>query len=180
MNHADAVALLRPAVPVPAQSGGAWAELGAGTGVFTRALAALLGPDARIFAVDADDAALGVIRTWGAGARGGPAVTTIHADFTRPLDLPPLDGVLMANALHFAPDAAVVLSLAAGYLRPGGRLVLIEYEGRRASPWVPYPVSAARFRELAAGAGLAPPRVVATRPSAFGGELYVAVAERPV
>jgi hypothetical protein len=56
--------------------------------------------------------------------------------------------------------------------------VLIEYEGRRPSPWVPYPVPAARFRELAAAARLTPPETVATRPSAYGGEMYVATALR--
>jgi hypothetical protein len=84
----------------------------------------------------------------------------------------------MANVLHFIPDAAGVLSSVAERLNPGGRVVVIEYEGRRPSRWVPYPVSAARLAELAAAAGLAPPRVVATRPSAYGGELYVAVMSR--
>ncbi|HEU0076428.1 MAG TPA: hypothetical protein VFQ76_02190, partial [Longimicrobiaceae bacterium] len=84
----------------------------------------------------------------------------------------------LANVLHFVPDAEAVLPRLAARLRPGGRLVLIEYEGRRPGPWVPYPVSAARFRELAPAAGLTPPEVVAARPSAFGGELYVATALR--
>ncbi|HYH79574.1 MAG TPA: hypothetical protein VEX86_07245, partial [Longimicrobium sp.] len=95
-----------------------------------------------------------------------------------PLGLTPLDGAVMANVLHFVADAAGVLRTVAAQLRPGGRLVLIEYEGRRPSPWVPYPVSAARLADLAPAAGFARPRVVATRPSAYGGDLYVAVTER--
>lgn len=176
MKQEDAVALLRPAVGEAA--GTTWADLGAGTGVFTRALAALVGPEGHVIAVDADDHTLSVVRAWAARARGGPPVTVIHADVTRPLTLPPLDGVLMANTLHFMRDPAAVLSLAASNLRAGGRFVLIEYEGRRPGPWVPFPVSIARFRELAGQAGLTPPEVVATRPSAFGGTLYVARATR--
>jgi SAM-dependent methyltransferase len=171
MEDGDALALLRPAVGGAA--GETWADLGAGTGVFTRALATLVAPGGRVVAVDADDAALGAVRRW---ARPDAGVETLRGDFTRPLPLPPLDGVVMANALHFASDAAAVLSLIASYLRPGGRLVLIEYEGRRPSRWVPHPVSPARFAELAAGAGLDVPRVVARRPSAYGGRMYVAVA----
>ena len=176
MRDDEALALLRPAVADV--ECGVWAELGAGTGVFTRALAALLGPEGRVHAVDADARALSALRASVARTSDRSTVTVHEADFTRPLELPPLDGVLMANALHFARDAGAVLALAASYLRPGGRFVLIEYQGRGPNPWVPYPVPAARFAELAPAAGLAPPSVVATRPSAFGGQIYVAVATR--
>lgn len=176
MNAQDALALLRAAIP--AADGEAWADLGAGAGVFTRALAALVGAGGHVYAVDADARAVRALGAWTAEAHGGPAVTVLQADISQPLALPPLDGVLMANVLHFIQDPEAVLPRIAAGLRPGGRLVLIEYEGRRASPWVPYPVPAARFRELAAAAGLTAPDVVATRPSAFGGEMYVATALR--
>jgi SAM-dependent methyltransferase len=174
LNDRDALALLRAAVP--AAQGEAWADLGAGDGVFTRALAALVGPGGHVFAVDEDDRALASIRAWAASA--APAITLLRADVTRPLALPPLDGVVMANVLHFIADAEAVLPRIAALLTPGGRLVLIEYEGRRPGPWVPHPVSIARFHELAAASGLAAPRVAARRPSRYGGEIYVAVAER--
>ena len=44
MEHPDHVALLRPGVP----PGGAWADIGAGEGAFTLALADLLGPGGSI------------------------------------------------------------------------------------------------------------------------------------
>jgi SAM-dependent methyltransferase len=177
MNDRDALGLLRAAVP--SAEGETWADLGAGTGMFTRALAALAGPDGRVIAVDADAGALESVRAWAARAHGGAAVAVLRADVAGPLDLPPLDGMVMANVLHFVRDQPAVLARLAAHLRPGGRMVLIEYEGRGPSRWVPFPVSFARFAGLAAAAGLAPPRLAATRPSAFGGELYVAVAERP-
>lgn len=176
MNDREALALLRAAIP--SAEGEAWADLGAGGGTFTRALAALVGAGGHVYAVDADERAVAGLRRWAEAARGGPAITAHHADISQPLMLPPLDGVVMANVLHFVADQAGALSRITEQLKPGGRLVLIEYEGRRPSRWVPYPVSAARFAELAAGAGLTPPRIAATRPSAFGGELYVAVAAR--
>jgi ubiquinone/menaquinone biosynthesis C-methylase UbiE len=171
VNDRDALSLLSAAVP--AAAGETWADLGAGTGVFTRALASLTGPDGHVFAVDEDDRALGAIR-----ASSLPRITVLRADVTQPMALPPLDGVVMANVLHFVADAEAVLPRIVRLLRPGGRLVLIEYEGRRPGPWVPYPVSASRFRELAAISGLAEPRVAATRPSRFGGQIYAAVAIR--
>lgn len=176
MDPADAIALLRPAVaPSPDAH---WADLGAGTGTFTRALAALLGPGAHLYAVDADERALRSIRAWAEGAPEGPAVRIVPGDFTRRMPLPPLDGIVIANALHFVRDQTAAVALAASYLRPGGRIVVIEYQDRTASRWVPHPVSDARFAELAADAGLSPPRVVATRPSAYGGQMYVAMAIR--
>jgi SAM-dependent methyltransferase len=171
VNARDALSLLSAAVP--AAAGEAWADLGAGTGVFTRALASIVGPAGHVFAVDEDDRALGAIRAWAA-----PTVTVLRADVTQPLALPVLDGVVMANVLHFVAGAETVLPRIVKLLRPNGRLVLIEYEGRRPGPWVPYPVSMSRFRQLARASGLAEPRVAATRPSRFGGQIYAAVAER--
>jgi len=176
MNQQDAIALLRAAIP--AADGETWADLGAGSGVFTRALATLVGAGGHVIAVDRDARGLAAIRAWAARERGGAGVTVREADVAAPLELPVLDGVVMANVLHFIADAPGALGRIVERMRPGGRLVLIEYESRRPSPWVPYPVSAARFADLAAGAGLTPPRIAATRPSAYGGELYVAVCER--
>lgn len=176
MNERDAIDLLRPAVPPSPHA--RWADLGAGTGTFTRALAALLGPEAEIHAVDTDARALRAIREW-AERTAVPRIHVHEADFTRRMPLPPLDGILMANALHFVRDQTAMVTLAAAYLRPGGRLVLVEYENRPASRWVPHPVSSARFAELAADAELTPPRVVGRRPSAFGGEMYAALSIRP-
>lgn len=176
MNDHDALALLRAAIPLA--DGEVWADLGAGTGVFTRALAALVGVNGRVVAVDRDACALGPLRAWAGRLRGGPEIEVVDGDVARGLALPRLDGAVLANVLHFIPDAAAVLAAVADRLGRGGRVVVIEYEGRRPSPWVPYPVSVARLAELARAAGLAPPRVVATRPSAYGGELYVAVTLR--
>ena len=94
------------------------------------------------------------------------------ADFTRPFELPgleepSLDGILLANALHFVPDAGVVLARLTKRLRPGGRVVFVEYDRRGASRWVPYPIPAAQLPALAASAGLSAPAITATRPSRF-------------
>ncbi|MFN2564430.1 MAG: class I SAM-dependent methyltransferase [Gemmatimonadaceae bacterium] len=179
MNAREAVALIATAIPDGAAT---WADVGAGDGTFTRALTDLLGPAARIYAVDRDARALAVLRRW--AAREGANVVPVEADFTQPLELPglsegTLDGMLLANALHFAPDAEVVLGRLVRLVRPGGRVVIVEYDRRAGSRWVPYPIAADRLPALAAAAGLSAPTITAARPSAFGGILYVAAADRP-
>lgn len=164
MTHDEMVALIRGGVDVP---GGTWADFGAGAGNFTRALRDLLGPQATIYAVDRDAGALEAQRE----------VIPLLGDFTRPLDLPPLDGVLMANALHWVQNQARVLELLAGYLRPGGRLILVEYEVRRPRPYIPFPVPYTRFESLALAAGFVNPQRVGERISPSSGmSMYAGAA----
>ncbi|MFL5575870.1 MAG: class I SAM-dependent methyltransferase [Gemmatimonadaceae bacterium] len=178
MDVREAAALIAPAVP---EQGGTWADLGAGTGTFTRALASLLGPEGHVYAVDRDRASVEALRGLARRAADRAAVTAVHADFARTLELPRLDGALVANALHFVPDReqADVLGAIVRHLRPGGRLVVVEYEGRAPTRWVPFPVSLSRLREVAGDAGLGAPTLVGSRRSAFGGTMYAAYAATP-
>lgn len=178
MNTAEAVDLIGGAIP---RRPGTWADLGAGDGTFTHALVELLGPSSRIFAVDRDARALATLTRW--AKKHAANVHPVEADFTGPLELPGLegtmlDGMIFANALHFVRDADVVLARLAARLRPDGRVVFIEYDRRAPSRWVPYPIPVDRLSALTEPAGLTTPVVTATRPSAFGGNLYVATADR--
>ena len=178
VNVADAAALIASAMRHPGER---WADLGAGTGTFTLALASLLGPAGTVLAVERDASALASLEALARRRTAGVAtISPMHADFSRPLALPALDGILLANALHFVRDAdqSRVLGDVARHLRPDGRLVLVEYEGRGPSRWVPFPVSFARFGVLARDAGLGDPVRAGARRSAFGGTMYAAVAER--
>src|SRR5690348_10132876 len=108
MEHAEMVELIRGGVPSP---GGMWADLGAGTGNFTRALRELLGPGGTLYAVDRDGRA---VRALGdLAVQPGAAVIPRQADIAQPLRLPPLDGALVANALHFIRDQPAALALIA-------------------------------------------------------------------
>jgi len=173
MQHADHVNLLRPGIPEP---GGRWADLGSGTGAFTLALAELIGPDGQIYSVDKDR---GALRTQERQMRARfPAVTIglIVGDFAQPLQLPPLDGVVMANSLHFHRHKEPILRLVQGYLKPGGRLILVEYGTDRGNPWVPYPLSYQTWQDLAERSGLVGTQLLATRPSRFLGQIYSALS----
>ena len=165
MNHEELVALIEGGVP---QRGGSWAELGAGEGNFTRALADLLGPDGHIIAIDKDARALRAV---------GGGIETRVADFTKPLDLHDLDGVLMANSLHYVRDKQPVLEAVRRMLRPAGTLIVVEYDADRGNPWVPYPFTYAKWETIAARAGFKNTRLLKTVPSRWLGSMYSAVSE---
>jgi ubiquinone/menaquinone biosynthesis C-methylase UbiE len=170
MNDRDARAFLAGAV---SDAGGVWADVGSGTGTFTRALCSLLPSNCRIYAIDRDPSAIAALKQL------GDNVIPINADFTKGLSLPEsVDGMLFANALHFAPDATTVLADLVKLVKPGRKIVIIEYDQRAASRWVPHPIPSAQWPTLAAAAGLVNPAVIARRKSEYAGELYLATAER--
>lgn len=83
----------------------------------------------------------------------GVAIATLVYDVTADdLPLSDLDGVLIANALHYVPDQAGWLTGLVRRLRRR-RLLLVEYDSGRANRWVPYPVPLARAETLVAAAG---------------------------
>jgi ubiquinone/menaquinone biosynthesis C-methylase UbiE len=172
----DAIALIRDAVTRP---GGVWADLGAGSGVFSRALATLLGPSGTLYAVDNDRDAL---RELDRHVSPSPAATvhTMVGDFTGPLDLPALDGVLVANALHYVPysEQPTAVRRIASLLSDAGSIVVVEYDRRHANQWVPYPITLAALTALARDSGLGSPTVLGTRPSRYSGTMYSAVVRR--
>jgi ubiquinone/menaquinone biosynthesis C-methylase UbiE len=173
VNHADHVRLIREGV---SGGGRVWADLGSGEGAFTLALADLLGPNGSIHTVDRDGGMIEVQLERLRDRFPDVPVTSVVGDFTAPIDLPPLDGIVMANSLHFVREKAPVLELVRGYLRPGGRLVLVEYGADRGNAWVPYPMSFATWAKVAAAAGFQGTQQLATVPSRFLDSIYSALS----
>jgi SAM-dependent methyltransferase len=178
MNDRETYELIASAVP---PDGGTWADFGAGAGHFTKALAEWLGDGTRIYAVDVKLDWLPGIRSQ--AARSGAEIVVVQADLEQPFELPgaergELDGFLMANTLHFMPDRERVLARLVEWLRPGGHAIIVEYENRAASEWVPYPVTPALLGALFAASGLSAPRITAKVQSMYGGRIYVAAGTR--
>lgn len=201
MEHQDHVNLLRGGV---AQTGGVWADFGSGSGAFTLALRELIGEEGEIYSIDRDRARLVEQARAFNAMFPDSRVHFLNEDFTRSLvlphkdaqghsttytNLPPLDGVVIANALHYLPDDVpapgsrggasklTVLQSVRARLKTEGRLILVEYNSDSGNPWVPYPLSFERFRALALRAGFAPPQLLSSVPSRFLNEIYSAVAE---
>src|SRR5262245_23233512 len=84
-----------------------WADLGCGTGMFTLALADLVAPGRVMHGMDGDASALRKIPP----AHKSASITTHHGDFLNQRMWPfaDLDGILMANSLHYVEDQATFI-----------------------------------------------------------------------
>lgn len=176
MDHIDHICLLRKGIPGP---GGTWADFGSGRGAFTLALAELIGPSGEIISIDRDRRALrDQARSMQARfpQRAPGRTHYLVADFRQPLNLPSLDGLIMANALHFITNKDDVLQLLHGYLRPGGKFILVEYNIARGNPWVPHPIAYSNWEDLASRNGFVQTQLLAVRPSRTFHEIYSALA----
>ena len=176
MDHNDHVNLLRPANFIQS---GVYADFGAGSGAFTLALRELVGLDATIYAVDKDRSSLNHLDTaYRARFHSTRNLILLPNDFSRPLGLPPLDGIVMANSLHFFKDKEKILRHVQKFLKPNGVLIIIEYNVDSGNMWVPHPLTFETYRTLAPRAGFSEPRLLAKVPSRFLKEFYSAIAYR--
>jgi ubiquinone/menaquinone biosynthesis C-methylase UbiE len=149
-----------------------WIDLGAGRGLFTRALASYLPPGSKIIAVDKNENAL----------RQLPAevnsinIETITADFiVDTLDVKAVDGILMANSLHYVKDKETFLRKLTHLRKTNAFFLLVEYDRTRANQWVLYPITIDAAKELFKSAGYLNFQLLNTTPSAYGDEMYAAL-----
>ncbi len=176
MNHRDHVNLIKNGIP---EVGGTWADLGSGGGAFTLALAECIGDEGFIYSIDRDNGSLRRQVKTMQSQFPGMKVKYIPADFTHPLDLPALDGIIMANSLHFVADKLPVLQQCLHYLKSEGRLIIVEYNTDKGNRWVPHPLTYEKWETLATKAGFAETTLLKTRPSSFLGEFFSAVSITP-
>jgi ubiquinone/menaquinone biosynthesis C-methylase UbiE len=106
------------------------ADLGAGTGYFSRRLAAAVGPDGVVFAVDTEPNLVVHLRAR-AEREGTANVIPILASAANPR-LPPAscDVVLIVDTYHHIDDRLVYLRGLRRVLRSGGRVVVVDWHKR--------------------------------------------------
>lgn len=107
------------------QEGEHVADLGAGAGYFTFRLARAVGPTGLVYAVDTDSDLLSLIAER-AAREDRSNVLALGASPDDPALPQAVDLVLLVNAFHHLPEPARYLSTLAAYVRPGGRIAVIE------------------------------------------------------
>lgn len=169
MTHEEAKRFL---APLEINKGEIWADLGAGSGTFTRVLAEQVGQVGQVHAIDRHKGSL----EQQALLKGDLPIALHHQDFSNGLHLQNLDGILLANSLHYIRRQQYVLGKHLKLLKPMGKLIVLEYDRRLANPWIPFPVSREKLTELAKALKLPEPIVVNEKASRYGnGTLYLAV-----
>ncbi len=185
MNRADAIEFLRPAVDAGLRT---WADLGAGSGTFTAALATILDAKSTIYAVDNDPEAVRQLRQLRL-PESAASIVPVHGDLGDLEAIPDFedvrwDAAVLANVLHYFSEPIAVLRGVASRLPLDGRIVLVEYDRSSANRWVPHPIPLSRAPDVVSAAGFRWRGVVAQRQSQYQGRLYCAVltcraAEQP-
>ena len=156
MKSADAIKLIEKGITATTPQ--RWADLGCGNGTFTLALKSLLPAVSKVIAVDKEHQNL---------------PDFIQADFINDdLALGPLNGILMANSLHYVKNKPPLLQK----LNPPNFLI-VEYDTTRSNLWVPYPVNFKNLNQLAGNLGYQITKLT-EHPSRFGGALYSALLSK--
>ena len=159
MELAVAIRLIEKGVDKTTQQ--TWADLGAGSGLFTKALSTVM-ESGIVYAVDKDKTDLSHIST-----KPSVQVIKIKADFASNLDIEMCDGILMANSLHFVSDKVTLISQLRKRLTAAGAMIIIEYERNTSNPWVPYPIRFGDLEKLMIRAGFSSVEKIGETPSVF-------------
>ena len=149
-----------------------WADLGSGEGLFSRALASLLAAGGTIYAVDQNKSALQRIKR-----QETVMIKPIYADFVKDdLAFHDLNGILMANALHFVQDKTTLIKKLAGYCRAEHSFLIVEYDTDTPNPWVPYPLSFISLKQFFHQCGYTSVDKIHEVPSLYGrSKIYSAI-----
>jgi len=113
---------------VAAKPGQAVADVGAGTGLFTRLFASRVGPQGRVYAVDIARAFVdgNLARARAAHLNNVLGVVSTQTD-TR-LEESSVDIAFICDAYHHFEDPKAMLASIRRALRPGGTLVVVDFE----------------------------------------------------
>jgi ubiquinone/menaquinone biosynthesis C-methylase UbiE len=172
MKVSDASTLIKAGIPDRIKNS-IWADLGCGGGTFTYALANLLGDGGTIYAVDKENQDLEIVPA------GKTRIEFVKLDFIN--DAFPfftVDGILMANALHFVKEKTAFIEKIKKHLKTNGQLIIVEYDTVRQNRWIPYPISFEKLTQTFSDAGFNQIKKIGDRNSLYRSEKMYAACIR--
>ena len=109
------------------RAGDVVADLGAGTGYFTRPMAAAVAPAGRVYAVDIQPEMIALLKRNVEKAGIGSVVPVLGAADDPKLPRESLDWILLVDVYHEFQQPKAMLARMREALKPTGRVALIEY-----------------------------------------------------
>lgn len=156
------------------------ADVGAGNGELTVALAAEIGSTGRVYSTDIDPESLERVRA-AVRAAGLSNVTVVHslADDAR-LPANCCDAIVLRRVYHHLTDAAAIDASLLLALRPGGVLAVIDFPPLLSGVWpLNHGVDAARVTEEVVASGFQPVQVIEEWPGRGPLASYCALFTKP-
>ncbi|MDQ6902997.1 MAG: class I SAM-dependent methyltransferase [Bacteroidota bacterium] len=138
-----------------------WADLGCGSGTFTYVLANNLKHGSTIYAVDKVMPRL--TSTNDVEIKNTKANIENIAFATKELD-----GILMANSLHYIKDKSKLIKTLTSFLKVNGKFLIVEYDTNKANRWVPFPLPFDELPLLFRNSGFSIIDKIGERSSIFG------------
>jgi SAM-dependent methyltransferase len=157
---------------------GIWVDAASGDGVFGQALLEIANPSIDIIGFDIDRS---VVQHFISQLKARTLQCyALQADLRRQLPFVGVDGIILANGLHFYPRPQQVrlLEHCAQALRQTGQLVVVEYNTERSTNAVPYPISEKNINHLLSPAGFTGPKKISRVRSTYLGEMYAVLTEK--
>ena len=156
-------------------SKGVWADLGCGDGLFTTALGELLSKEGSIiYAVDENKRVLQKIK-----AMHGIELRKVVANFEEiDLVIQELDGILMANSLHYVKDKSAFINKTLQWMKKDGSFIIVEYDTETSNQWVPYPISFVSLQKLFSDFGFTAKKIGEERSIYNRAKIYAAFGIR--
>ncbi len=114
-----------------------WTDLGCGSGTFTEALANLLVSGSLIYAADKNKQALKMIPD----SYKNVKIEKLYLDFMKDAFPENLNGILLANSLHYVRNKNSFIKRNENNLKPNGVFLIVEYDTKIPNPWVPFPIN---------------------------------------
>ena len=168
MKLSDAIDLIKDGVEMKGDPQ-VWADLGAGSGLFSKALANLLPGNSIIYPIDISDVVQEI-----SVPDSRVQIRPLQMDMTTSKLDTPLNGVLMANSLHFIKDKRAIIERWARTLKSAGRIIIVEYDLTQ-NPWIPFPVSFNHLQNLMNDLGFKQFLKLAEKPSLYNHSMIYSV-----
>ena len=105
------------------------ADVGAGTGYYSRRMAPKVGPEGKVYAIDVQPEMLRVLEATAKRPGYGNIVPVLGADDDARLPPDSIDMAIMVDVYHELEFPHEVLASIVRAVRPGGRVVFVEYRG---------------------------------------------------